>query len=259
MRNRFVALRVPPSIESKAAVVHEPVESDDFSESRPASVETIGVANPTGEEELIEIGAGSLCHTDIAIALGNLDEPSPMAMGHEGAGIVREVGEEVDSVTSGDHVVLGRIACGQCHYCRMGRSNLCEVRTRSRQNGTRRTGDIRFSQDGLPLYYCHGVTSVPEYTIVTEEVAIPITHEVPLEQATLLDCGGFTGLGAVTNTAAVEPGPPVRCVAEHDRVGLLQPGYIMSSVIPPGGRLVRTARRLTVRQGQPARSDASSH
>ena len=196
-------------MESTAAVIYEPVESDDFSESRPASIETIDVANPSGEEVLVEVAAGSLCHTDIAIALGNLDEPYPMVMGHEGAGIVREVGEDVDSVEPGDHVVLGRIACGRCRFCRMGRSNLCEERTRARQNGTLRTGDIRFSKDGDPLYHCHGVTSFSQYTVVTEEVAIPITDEVPLEQATLLGCGVFTGVGAVTNTADVEPGSSV--------------------------------------------------
>lgn len=196
-------------MESKAAVIYEPVGSDDFSESRPAAIETIDVADPSGEEVLVEIAAGSLCHTDIAIALGNLDEPYPMVMGHEGAGIVREVGEDVDSVQPGDHVVLGRIACGQCQYCRMGRSNLCEERTRARQNGTLRTGDIRFSKDGNSLYHCHGVTSFSEYTVVTEEVAIPITDEVPLEQATLLGCGVFTGVGAVTNTADIEAGSSV--------------------------------------------------
>lgn len=196
-------------MESRAAVVDEPVSSSDFSRSRPAKIRTIDVASPTGEEVLVEVGAGSLCHTDIAIALGELDEPYPMVMGHEGAGIVQETGEAVESVESGDHVVLGRIACGKCRYCRMGRSNLCEVRTRSRKAGTLRTGDVRFSEDGEQRYHCHGVTSFSEYTIVTEEVAIPISPDVPMEQASLLGCGVFTGVGAVTNTADIEAGSSV--------------------------------------------------
>lgn len=196
-------------MKSKGAVIREPVETDDFAESRPVELTTIDVAEPGGEEVLVEIAAASLCHTDIAIVLGNLDEPYPMVMGHEGAGIVRDVGDAVSSVEPGDHVVLGRIACGRCRFCRIGRSNLCTVRTQSRKQGTLRTGDIRFQEDGRPLYHCHGVTSFSQYTLVTEEVAIPITEELPLEQATLLGCGVFTGVGAVTNTADIEAGSSV--------------------------------------------------
>lgn len=193
-------------MESHAAVLHEP--ATEFSRTGPAAIETIEVEEPTGEEVLVEIVAASLCHTDVSTAVGDTDEPKPLVMGHEGAGIVREVGERVTSVQPGDHVVIGRIACGRCKRCRQGRSNLCEARTRA--NGTLRTGHRRFrGNDGTPYYHYHGASTFTEYTNVTEEVAIPITDQIPLEQATLLGCGIFTGVGAVVNTANIEPGSSV--------------------------------------------------
>ncbi|MFC7216103.1 zinc-binding dehydrogenase [Saliphagus sp. GCM10025334] len=196
-------------MKSNAAVLQEPVDADDLAEAAPAAIETIDVEEPQGDEVLVEIGASSLCHTDVAITRGHLEESFPLVMGHEGAGIVREVGPDVESVEEGAHVVLGRIACGRCEYCRIGRSNLCNERTKARKRGTIRSGAIRFNQDGQKLHHCHGVSSFSEYTVVSEEVAIEITDELPLRQATLLGCGVFTGAGAVMNTADIEPGASV--------------------------------------------------
>jgi len=192
-------------MESRAAVLDAPVDSV---ETAPARLETIEVAEPTGEEVLVEIRSASLCHTDVGSALGHIPEQFPYVMGHEGAGVVRAVGADVTSVDVGDHVVLGRIACGSCRYCREGHSNLCRVRYES-GGGTLRTGAIRFERDGEPIHHYHGVSSFTQYTSVTEEVAIPITDEIPLETASLLGCGVFTGAGAVMNTADVEPGSSV--------------------------------------------------
>lgn len=196
-------------MKSKAAVLTKSTDSRPLSESKPAQVETVDVADPTGEEVLVEITAASLCHTDVSIARGEMDRPHPLVMGHEGAGVVRDVGDAVESVSPGDHVVLGRIACGTCDYCRAGRSNLCAKRSASHREGTLRTGDVRFDSRDEPVHHCHGVSSFSEYTVVTEEVAVRITEDLPLEQATLLGCGVFTGFGAVTNTAAVEAGSSV--------------------------------------------------
>ena len=139
-------------MESRAAVLHGFIESHVFTEKRPATVKCIKVAEPTGEEVLVEIGAASLCHTDVAMALGNLKETYPLVMGHEGAGWVRAVGDDVESVAPVDQVVLGRMACGRCPYCWMGRSNLCERRREAREAGTLRTGAVRFSLDGDPIH-----------------------------------------------------------------------------------------------------------
>lgn len=197
--------------ESSAAVLEEPIgdAAEALAAAAPASIETIEVADPERQEVLVEVVAAGLCHTDIAITRGHLRESFPLVMGHEGAGIVRSVGPAVDSVGPGDHVVLGRIACGHCEYCRVGRSNLCEARAEARKRGTLRSGAVRFSRGGEPLHHCHGVSSFSQLTVVSEEVAIPITEELSLEQASLLGCGVVTGAGAVMNTVDVEPGSSV--------------------------------------------------
>lgn len=196
-------------MESTAAVLETPVESPAFAESRPAAFEPIEVAAPGPAEVRVELAAAGLCHTDLKIALGDSEETYPLVMGHEGAGVVEAVGERVTSVSPGDHVVLGRMSCGRCADCRSGRSNLCDARRRASSDGTLRSGAVRFSRDGEPVHHCHGVSSFTQYTVVDEEVAIPITDAVPLEQATLLGCGVFTGFGAVTNTARAEVGSSV--------------------------------------------------
>lgn len=196
-------------MESEAAVLFEPTNDTDLSSARPAHLETIEVAEPADEEVLVDVVAASLCHTDVAITRGEMDRPCPMVLGHEGAGVVRAVGEAVEAVSPGDHVVFGRTACGKCEFCRAGRAVLCEVRSRGHRQGTLRTGGVRFARDDEPIHHCHGVSSFTEHTVVTEEVAVPITQELPLEQAPLLGCGVFTGFGAVTNTVDVEAGSSV--------------------------------------------------
>lgn len=196
-------------MESTAAVLREPIDSERFAETRPASIEEIDVEEPTGEEVLVEITAASLCHTDVASARGHIEEQPPYVMGHEGAGEVRAVGEDVEFVRPGDSVVLGRITCGRCAHCRAGNGQHCVKRSEAGSNGTLRTGEVAFGRDGDPLHHYHGVSSFTERTIVTEEVAVPVPDELPPEQATLLGCGVFTGAGAAMNTADVEAGSTV--------------------------------------------------
>lgn len=195
--------------ESKAAVLQSPTDDHNFTESQPVSVETVEVKDPEDEEVLVKIGATSLCHTDVGFALGHFDVPYPLVLGHEGAGIVREVGDGVHDLEPGDHVVLGRIACGRCRRCREGHSQLCERRVPANETGTLRNGNVPFSRNGEAVHHCIGVSSFSEYTLVTEDVAIPITEELPMDRACLLGCGVFTGFGAVENTADVELGSSV--------------------------------------------------
>lgn len=196
-------------MESTAAVLAEPIDSPDFTETRPASIEAIEVDEPRREEVLVEVTAASLCHTDVASARGHIDEAYPVVMGHEGAGVVRELGEDIEFVEVGDHVVFGRITCGRCSFCRAGRGQHCVQRTLAAQGGTIRSGAVRFSRGGEPLHHYHGVSSFSEYTVVNEEVAVPVPDDLAAEQATLLGCGVFTGAGAVMNTADIEPGASV--------------------------------------------------
>ena len=196
-------------MKSNAAVLREPTEADDLAAAGPATIESVTVDDPRNDEVLVEIAAAGLCHTDVAIARGQMEERYPLVMGHEGAGIVRDVGPDVESVQPGDHVVLGRIACGRCEYCRVGRSNLCTERTAARKRGTLRDGAVRFGDGDSRLHHCHGVSSFSEYTVVSEEVAIGITDEIPLREAALLGCGVLIGVGAVVNTVDIEPGSSV--------------------------------------------------
>ena len=196
-------------MQSTAAVLREPIDSDRFTETRPASIEEIDVEEPTGEEVLVEITAASLCHTDVASARGHIEEQPPYVMGHEGAGEVRAVGEDVEFVEPGDSVVLGRITCGRCAHCRAGNGQHCVKRSEAGSNGTLRTGEVAFGLADDPLHHYHGVSSFTEHTIVTEEVAVPVPDELPPERATLLGCGVFTGAGAAMNTADVEAGSSV--------------------------------------------------
>jgi Zn-dependent alcohol dehydrogenase len=195
--------------ESMAAVLETPTDDHDFAESRPVSVEPVEVKDPAGEEVLVEVRATSLCHTDVGFTLGHFEVPYPLVLGHEGAGVVREVGEQVQDLEPGDHVVLGRIACGRCRRCREGLSHLCERRVPANESGTLRNGNVPFSRDGEPIHHCLGVSSFTEHTLVTQDVAIPVPEELPFDRACLLGCGVFTGFGAVENTADIELGSSV--------------------------------------------------
>lgn len=196
--------------ESQAAVLEAPIGDDaSFADERPVSVETIEVADPQGEEVLVEIEATSLCHTDVGFGRGHFDTPYPLVLGHEGAGVVRAAGNQVSELSVGDHVVLGRIACGRCEECRDGHSNLCTRRVPANESGRLRTGTVPFSRDGEPVHHCLGVSSFTEHTLVTEDVAVPITDDLPMERACLLGCGVFTGFGAVENTADIRIGDAV--------------------------------------------------
>ena len=195
--------------ETTAAILETPTDAADLAAAAPATVERMTVADPGAEEVLVEVTAASLCHTDVAIARGEIPRPMPLAMGHEGTGVVRAVGDAVTSVEPGDSVVFGRTTCGRCHYCRGGEGQHCVERSKAHRNGTLRTGGVRFDRDGDPVRHCHGVSSFAGHTLVTEEVAIKVTDDLPPEQATLLGCGVFTGAGAVMNTADVEAGSSV--------------------------------------------------
>ena len=196
-------------MDSTAAVLHEPIDVADAEGADGLRLETVEVADPEGEEVLVEVGAASLCHSDVKMATGFIDLPYPMVMGHEGAGTVRAVGEAVTTVEPGDRVVLGRIICGRCAMCVSGRSNLCTQRADAGVAGTLRNGAQRFSRDGEAYHHCFGVSSFSRYTVVNEEAAVGIPDDIPIEQASLLGCGVFTGFGAVTQTADIEVGSSV--------------------------------------------------
>ena len=178
---------------------------------KPLSVEEIDVAGPKAGEVLVRIVATGVCHTD-AYTLSGKDPEGffPRILGHEGGGIVEEVGEGVTSVAPGDHVIpLYTAECGECKFCKSGKTNLCGAVRETQGQGVMPDGTTRFSKNGQDLYHYMGTSTFSEYTVVPEVSLARISPEAPLDKVCLLGCGITTGIGAVYNTAKVEPGSTV--------------------------------------------------
>jgi S-(hydroxymethyl)glutathione dehydrogenase/alcohol dehydrogenase len=182
-----------------------------FAPGKPLEIVEIDVAPPRAGEVLVRIVATGVCHTDAFTLSG--DDPEgvfPAVLGHEGGGIVVEVGEGVTTLQPGDHVIpLYTAECGQCKFCRSGKTNLCQAVRATQGKGLMPDGTTRFSYNGQPIFHYMGTSTFSEYTIVPEISLAKIDPAAPLEKVCLLGCGVTTGIGAVHNTAKVEPGSTV--------------------------------------------------
>lgn len=194
-----------------AAVLYEMGKSTPYRESRPLVVEEVELEGPGPGEVLVEIAAAGLCHSDLSVIDGSRPRPTPMVLGHEAAGIVREVGPGVHDLRPGDHVVFSFVPmCGRCIYCATGRPVLCENGNRANTAGVLLSGARRFRDaSGQPLHHHLGVSAFSHFTVAAQESLIRIDPEIPLEKAALFGCAVMTGVGAVVNTARVEPGMSV--------------------------------------------------
>jgi S-(hydroxymethyl)glutathione dehydrogenase / alcohol dehydrogenase len=187
----------------KAAVAREA--------GKPLSIETVQLAPPEKGEVLVEIKATGVCHTD-AYTLSGKDPEGlfPAILGHEGAGVVVEVGQDVTSLKPGDRVIPLYIPeCRQCAYCLSMKTNLCQAIRTTQGKGVMPNGTSRFALDGQPLYHYMGTSTFANYTVLPEISVAKIREDAPLEKVCLIGCGVTTGLGAVINTAKVEPGANV--------------------------------------------------
>jgi NDMA-dependent alcohol dehydrogenase len=192
-----------------------------FSAPGRLEVVDIDVAPPRAGEVLVAMAAGGVCHSDLHVMRGELIAPTPAVLGHEGSGVVAEVGEDVTSVDVGDHVVpLWRLSCGVCEYCSRGRPALCLAGTRVRNTGLMLDGTSRFSLDGKPIKSYAGVSTFSQYTVIPEKSLLKIDKDLPLPIAALLGCAVVTGFGAVTNAAKVTPGSTVAVFGGAGGVGL---------------------------------------
>jgi S-(hydroxymethyl)glutathione dehydrogenase/alcohol dehydrogenase len=203
-----------PAIEMRACVLREP--------GRPVAVERVLLEGPRRGEVLVRIAAAGVCHSDVHLADGQLGaERWPLVLGHEGAGVVAAVGEDVIGIAPGDHVVLCLVpSCGVCPACRSGRRTLCELVGRNSVAGMLLDGSSRLrAADGTVLQHGLTVACFAEYAVVAAGAAIPIPPEIPLWQAALLGCGVITGFGAVSQAARVRIGERV-CVIGCGGVGL---------------------------------------
>lgn len=182
-----------------------------FAAGQPLKIVEIDVAPPRKGEVLVKITHTGVCHTD-AFTLSGEDPEGlfPVVLGHEGAGIVIEVGEGVTSVKPGDHVIpLYTAECGECLFCKSGKTNLCVAVRATQGKGIMPDGTSRFSYQGQPLYHYMGCSTFSEYTVVAEVSLAKIAPEANPEHVCLLGCGVTTGLGAVKNTAKVQEGDTV--------------------------------------------------
>jgi S-(hydroxymethyl)glutathione dehydrogenase/alcohol dehydrogenase len=190
-------------MKSRAAVAWEP--------GKPLSIETIEVDPPKEGEVLLRVVASGVCHTD-AFTLSGEDPEGlfPVILGHEGGAVVEEIGAGVSSVKPGDHVIpLYTPECRECDFCKSGKTNLCQAIRVTQGQGVMPDGTSRFSQNGKMLHHYMGTSTFSEYTVVPEIAVAKINKDAPLDKVCLLGCGITTGVGAVLNTAKVEPGSTV--------------------------------------------------
>ncbi|RYE78753.1 MAG: S-(hydroxymethyl)glutathione dehydrogenase [Oxalobacteraceae bacterium] len=182
-----------------------------FGPGKPLEIVEIDVAPPQAGEVLVRITHTGVCHTDAFTLSG--DDPEgifPSVLGHEGGGIVEQVGEGVTSVKVGDHVIpLYTAECRKCKFCLSGKTNLCQAVRATQGKGLMPDGTTRFSYNGEPIYHYMGCSTFSEYTVVPEISLAVVNPDAPLEKVCLLGCGVTTGIGAVHNTAKVKPGESV--------------------------------------------------
>jgi len=190
-------------METKAAVA--------FEAGKPLSIETVTLAGPSAGECLVEIKATGVCHTD-EFTLSGADPEGlfPAILGHEGAGIVREVGKGVTSLKPGDHVIpLYTPECRQCEYCLSGKTNLCQAIRETQGQGLMPDGTSRFSLNGEKVFHYMGTSTFSNFTVVPEIALAKIRQDAPFDKVCYIGCGVTTGIGAVINTAKVQPGDNV--------------------------------------------------
>ena len=190
-------------MEVKAAVAYEA--------GKPLSIETVNLEGPKSGEVLIEIKASGICHTD-AYTLSGKDPEGlfPAILGHEGAGIVVDVGKGVTSVKKGDRVIpLYTPECRQCEYCLSLKTNLCQAIRSTQGKGLMPDGSSRFSIGDKQLYHYMGTSTFANYTVLPEIAVAKIREDAPFEKVCYIGCGVTTGIGAVIYTAKVEPGSKV--------------------------------------------------
>ena len=190
-------------MQTRAAVAHKAGD--------PLTIETVDVEGPRAGEVLVEIKASGVCHTD-AFTLSGADPEGlfPAILGHEGAGIVREVGAGVTSVAPGDHVIpLYTPECRQCDYCTSGKTNLCQAIRATQGKGVMPDGSSRFSLGGKPVLHYMGTSTFANFTVLPEIAVAKIREDAPFDKVCYIGCGVTTGIGAVINTAKVRPGDNV--------------------------------------------------
>jgi len=219
----------------RAAVLNAIGNKGPYAQTKPLTIEEVELKPPGYGEVLIQIGAAGLCHSDLSVINGDRPRPMPMALGHEAAGIVEELGPGVTDLKKGDKVVLVFVpSCGHCAPCAEGRPALCEPGAAANTAGTLLNGDRRiFRGDGSIVNHHLGCSAFATHAVVSRNSVVKVHPDLPLDQAALFGCAVLTGMGAVVNTAGVKPGQTVAVIGLGG-VGLAS---ILGAVIS-GARIV---------------------
>ena len=198
----------------RAAVLNAMGTPMPYAKTRPLTIEEIDLRPPGPGEILVKMGAAGLCHSDLSVINGDRPRPTPMALGHEAAGIVEEMGPGVTDLKKGDHVVLVFIpSCGHCAPCAEGRPALCEPGAAANTAGKLMSGESRlFRGDGSMVHHHMGCSAFADHAVVSRHSVVKVDPDLPLEEAALFGCAVLTGVGAVVNTGQVRAGSSVAVV-----------------------------------------------
>jgi Zn-dependent alcohol dehydrogenase len=193
-----------------AAVMYEQGLPAPYADSLPLKIEEVELDGPGEGEVLVEVRSAGLCHSDLSQVAGLRKRTLPVVMGHEGAGIVREVGRGVAAFKPGDHVVMTvGSGCGECDYCVNSRPVLCDLVGASRAKGVLTNGARRLARGGLGLYHHSGVSSFAQYAVTMPQTLVKADPGIPFDVAAMFGCAVVTGAGCVFNAAKVRPGQSV--------------------------------------------------
>lgn len=193
-----------------AAVMYEQGRPAPYATSEPFRIEDVDLDGPGEGEVLVEVMAAGLCHSDLSQVAGLRKRKLPVVGGHEGAGIVREMGRGVTRLKPGDHVVMTVASgCGHCRPCTESRPVLCEGVTVSRTQGLLSNGTRRLSRNGEPLYHYSGISSFAQYAVTVPNSLVRVDPSIPIDVAAMFGCAVVTGAGCVFNAAKVRPGQNV--------------------------------------------------
>jgi alcohol dehydrogenase len=219
-----------------AAVMYEQGLPPPYVQSRPFRIEEVELQGPGDGEVLVEVRAAGLCHSDLSVVAGQRKRTLPVVGGHEGAGIVREVGRGVTTLKAGDHVVMtGAGGCGHCHTCVTMRPALCDGVGVSRSQGVLATGSRRLTGlGGGALFHYSGISSFAQYAVTAPGTLIKADPSVPMDVAAMFGCAVVTGAGAVFNTAKVRPGQNVAVIG----VGGVGLNAVMAAKISGASKII---------------------
>ena len=197
----------------RAAVIRQSGLPQPYAQSRPLSIEEVDLDAPGPRELLVQVKAAGLCHSDLSTINGDRPRQTPMVLGHEAAGIVKEVGPGIVDLVPGDHVVMVFApSCGQCTPCQEGFPARCENGQQANGAGTLMGGHIRLHQNGKPVYHHTGGSAFAEYCVVNRGSVVKVDKSLPFDEAAVFGCAVLTGVGAALNTAQVTAGSRVAVV-----------------------------------------------